>query len=149
MSEAPGEFQRWLLHARDDGDIWRMAVISPFNAPELMLAAASGDHDAGMVLLHMRRVLRRLNKFGKPNKRAPICLLCPTVLWRHNQPDVTILITPNLDDPRQIACQFICHGCCIGLADSAELNNAVLGYYRRISPPGLRILPGLPIAGHG
>jgi hypothetical protein len=95
----------------------------------VMAAAHSGW------LLHLRlifpsqveRVLRRMIKFSKPNKTAPVCLLCPTVVWRSNQPDVTILIIPNLNDPRQIACQFVCHTCCSGFTDGTALNSAVQG----------------------
>ena len=137
MSDAPDQLRRWLPQARKGGRvICRMAVISPFNTSEMMLAAASGDHDATVVIGLVERVLGRLNKFKRPNKRAPICLFRRAVLWQRHHPDVIILIIRDLNDPRQIACQFVCHNCSSGFADGATLNDAVQGYYRRI---GLRI----------
>ena len=142
MPDAPNEFQRWLLQARRGGGVvWRIAIVSPFNTPELMLAAASSDRDATAVLRQIERVLRRLNKISHPNKRAPKCLFCPAVLWRRRQPDAIVMISPDLNDP-QVACTFVCPDCCSNFVDGAALNKAIMEYY-----PGLRVVPTFP-AGH-
>jgi hypothetical protein len=139
MTDAQSEYQRCLLQARrDSGVIWRMAIVSPFSKSELMLAVASGDGDAAVVFRQMERILRRLSKLHQPNKRAPLCLFCSAVLWRRHQPDAIVMISPDLSNSPHTACNLVCHDCCSSFADGAALNKAVMEYYRRTSPPGLR-----------
>jgi hypothetical protein len=115
-----------------------MAIVSPFNTPELMLAAASGDRDAAAVLRQIERVLRRLSKISHPNKKAPKCLICPAVLWGRRQPGTIVMISPDLNDP-QVACSFVCPDCCSNFADGVALNKAIMEHY-----PGVRVVPTLP-----
>jgi hypothetical protein len=145
MTGTRDELQRLMGGA---GSALRIAVISPFNASETTIAAAAGNHDAKQAIRQVERALKVLRGFVRPDKKSPLCLFCPTILWRRHLPDAIIIISPYWDESRQMACHFVCHDCCVQFADGEALNDALLGYYRRkAAPSNLRVLPQFPPAG--
>jgi hypothetical protein len=144
MTSTRDELQRWFGEAFRG--VCRIAVVSPFNASEMTIAAAAGDPDAQQAMRQVERALKRLHGFVR-SKKAPLCLFCPTALWRRHLPDAVIIISPYWGEGRQMACHFVCHDCCAQLADSEALNDALLQYYRDNGSTGLRLLPPLAHAG--
>jgi hypothetical protein len=147
MTSARDQLQGWLHEI--SGGVLRIAIVSPFNVAEVTLAAAAGDYDASQAIRQVGRALKQLHGFARANKKAPLCLFCPAILWRRNRPDAVIIISPYWDESQQFACHFVCHGCCERFADGAALHDALLEYYRRNSPSSLRLLPPFLPAGRG
>ena len=143
MTGTRDQLQGWLQGL--SGGVLRMAVVSPFNASEMVLAAAAGDQDASQTIRQVERAVKRLHGFARASKEAPLCLFCPAKLWRRHQPDAVIIISRYGDQPHLFACHFVCHGCCARFADGTALNDALSDYYRRNGSSGPRLLsPSLP-----
>jgi hypothetical protein len=145
MTGTRDQLQGWLREL--SGGVLRIAVVSPFNMSEMMLAAAAGDQVASQAIRQVERAVKRLHGVTRPNKKAPRCLFCPTILWRRHKPDAVIIISRYWHESGQFACHFVCHDCYSRFADGAALNDALLEYYRRDAASGLRLLPPFPPAG--
>ena len=115
MTGTRDQLHGWLQEL--SGGVLRIAVVSPFNASEMMLAAAAGDQDASQAVRQVERAVKRLHSFVRANKKAPLCLFCPAVLWRRHQPDAVIILSRYWDKSGQFACHFVCHDCCARFAD--------------------------------
>jgi hypothetical protein len=145
MTGTCDQLQGWLREL--SGGVLRIAVVSPFNMSEMMLAAAAGNQVASQAIRQVERAVKRLHGFTRPNKKAPLCLFCPTILWRRHKPEAVIIISRFWHEAGQFACHFVCHNCCSRFADGAALNDALLEYYRRNAASGLRLLPPFLPAG--
>ena len=145
MTGTRDQLQGWLREL--SGGVLRIAVVSPFNMSEMMLAAAAGDQVASQAIRQVERAVKRLHSFTRPNKKAPLCLFCPTILWRRHKPEAVIIISRFWHEAGQFACHFVCHACCARFTDGAALHDALLEYYRRNAPSSLRLLPLILPAG--
>jgi hypothetical protein len=149
-ARSTAELAAWLEVTREQGGgVWQLAVVSALNMEAFVVALAAGDEDAVRTRSHVNRAVRSLNSFVRPSKRAPMCLLCPAVLWRDHVPHAIAVLTPLCDEPRQGVFQFVCRECVERFADADELRTALLDYYRTNVVPELRILPPITSApGH-
>jgi hypothetical protein len=142
MTGTREQLQGWSQEV--SGGVLRIAVVSSLNAPEMMLAAAAG---ASQAIRQVERAVKRLRGFARTNKNAPLCLFCPAILWRRHNPGAIVIISRYWQESGQFAYNFNCHGCCARFADGAALSDALLDYYRRNAPVGLRLLPPFLTAG--
>lgn len=128
--------------------VWRIELINRQGVLELLPHAQAGDTRAQRLLLLVRQLLDQVAACTSPDPEAgTLCLLCDTVFWQQQPPEVWSILLAERDDPHRVLATGICTGCCTRLGDLSAIKDAVLAYYQDKMIPDLRVLPSFSAPG--
>jgi hypothetical protein len=135
-------------HAEGQG-VWTVTLITRAGVGELLGRALNGEPDALQLAPMIGETVRQITAHAKPSRRtSPLCLLCDTLFWRRELPEVIAILHAHRDDPTNAIISGICLSCCGAHQDAGALKDAVVASYRcRLQMDDLRELPPLGAPG--
>ena len=131
----------------EGGGVYRLGLYTPEQMASLLSRADDGDADAEQMVRVVSKALRAITAFDAPDgAAAPLCLLCDTVFWKHELPEVIGIMHAARDDPSQAVVNGVCSSCRARHRTLEAIETAVLEKYRTMIPE-LRVLPPLGAPG--
>jgi hypothetical protein len=90
-----------LMQAQAEGQkIWRLNLITCEDAASLFDRAEAGDNEAIWLVPVIGRIIQQITSHASLSpKTLPLCLLCDTLFWRDEFPQVIAVLNADRDDP--------------------------------------------------
>jgi hypothetical protein len=127
----------------DGTHVWRVCIIPPDAADDILDAAIMGHEEARKLLQHCADTHRRIKALNNPAPGHTLCCLtCGAAFWKRHAPEILLVIGELGDDLAASAIFGICAACRAACSCNEDLKSAILAGCRvRFDMPDLRQLP--------
>jgi hypothetical protein len=129
-------------------DIWRIDIVPPDAAADILAAALAGNAEARRLLTACGNVHRRLARATEPSNASSSCAICDRGFWRAHAPEVVVLVAEYDNDDAAPTTFGICGRCYARHHTTRALMAAALDGSSALLGITLRQLPPIAMTGH-